>query len=131
MFACADGPKRGIESSLAVHYTNRLARLFERLLPARSLDRALASITDHEERAGLVCALTGLSVAASDYVGVGDPEDGDIILPPFELWGSDLNDTGKWFGNVLTENVLHVRSSVSGHPNHRNSRIIGAAGSEV
>src|SRR5436190_138500 len=32
--------------------------------------------SDHEHRAGVVCALTALSVASGEYVAVGDPADG-------------------------------------------------------
>jgi hypothetical protein len=38
-------------------------------------------ITNHDDRASLVCALTALCVAGGDYVAVGD-HDGWIILPP-------------------------------------------------
>jgi len=40
-----------------------------------------SAVTNHDDRAALVCALTALCVAARDYTAVGD-EDGWIILPP-------------------------------------------------
>jgi hypothetical protein len=55
-----------------------------RLLPGRRFARAPADLTDHDERAALVCALSALCVAAGDYTAVGD-QDGWIILPPYGL----------------------------------------------
>lgn len=51
------------------------------LLPGRSLPR-WSSITNHDDRAAVVCAITALCVAADEYSAVGDVEDGWIILPP-------------------------------------------------
>jgi hypothetical protein len=59
------------------------ARLIDRLLPGRALADP-AALTDHDERAAFVCALTALCVAADDYTAVGDG-DGWIILPPYAL----------------------------------------------
>jgi hypothetical protein len=59
-------------------------RLLGRLLPVRHLARDPADLTDHDERAAFVCALTALCVAAGDYTAVGD-HDGWIILPPYAL----------------------------------------------
>jgi hypothetical protein len=59
-------------------------RLTARLLPDRSLAGNPAALTDHDERAAFVCALTALCVAADDYSAVGD-HDGWIILPPYAL----------------------------------------------
>lgn len=61
----------------------RFEKLLETILPGRG-GPDLRSLTHHDDRAGLVCALTALSVAARDYVAVGD-EDGYIILPPATL----------------------------------------------
>ncbi len=58
-----------------------LERLIIHLLPGRTLAGALSDITNHDDRAGFVCALTALAVAANDYTAVGD-NDGWIILPP-------------------------------------------------
>lgn len=41
----------------------------------------LAAVTNHDDRAALVCALSALAVVAGDFVAVGD-DDGWIILPP-------------------------------------------------
>ncbi|MGH8722689.1 MAG: hypothetical protein ACREU4_11930 [Burkholderiales bacterium] len=66
-------------------------RLVGHLLPRRSLVRSPTVLTDHDERAAFVCALTALCVAADDYTAVGD-HDGWIILPPYALvqpWARD------------------------------------------
>jgi hypothetical protein len=55
--------------------------LLDHLLPGRSVPRHPAAVTNHDDRAALVCALTALCVAAGDFVAVGD-DDGWIILPP-------------------------------------------------
>ena len=47
-------------------------------------DVSPTALTDHDERAAFVCALTALCVAANDYTAVGD-HDGWIILPPYPL----------------------------------------------
>ena len=41
-----------------------------------------ARVINHDYRAALVCDLTALCVAADDFVAVGDPDDGWIVLPP-------------------------------------------------
>jgi hypothetical protein len=61
-----------------------LERLLQHVLPGRTAVAPLASVTDHDERAALVCALTALCVAAGDYTAVGDGE-GWIMLPPRSL----------------------------------------------
>jgi hypothetical protein len=59
-----------------------LNSLIEHLLPGRHLAETLGMITNHDDRAAVVCALTALAVAAGDYVAVGDKKDGWIVLPP-------------------------------------------------
>ena len=44
--------------------------------------RPLTKLTDHDERAAFVCALTAICVASGSYVAVGDDQDGWIHLPP-------------------------------------------------
>ena len=66
--------------------------LVEHCLPGRSLVVHPNTVTNHDDRAALVCALSALCVAAGDYAAVGD-DDGWIILPPPELvqpWALDL-----------------------------------------
>lgn len=55
--------------------------LIEHCLPDRHLDGDVSAITNHDDRAAFVCALSALCVAAGDFVAVGD-HDGWIILPP-------------------------------------------------
>jgi hypothetical protein len=87
----------GEPSALAARRHNRSDRFFLRccergtfdnlvdhVLPGRRLARAPTDLTDHDERAAFVCALTALCVAADDYTAVGD-HDGWIILPPYPL----------------------------------------------
>ena len=59
----------------------RLDQLMALLLPARCATQAFAEVRNHDDRAGLICALTALGVAAGRYVAVGD-EQGWIVLPP-------------------------------------------------
>jgi hypothetical protein len=61
--------------------TGVLRRLLAHLLPGRAPVAPFAAVVDHDSRAGLVCALTALCLAAGDFVAVGD-EQGWIILPP-------------------------------------------------
>ena len=58
-----------------------LDRLLAHHLPGRRLASDLAAVSNHDERAALVCAITALGVARDDYVCVGDT-DGWIMLPP-------------------------------------------------
>lgn len=79
--------------ALAATRANRSDRFYRHLAQAGVLDAVLAhllpgrsapafdAVTDHDERAALICALTALGVAAGDYAVVGD-EQGWIVLPP-------------------------------------------------
>lgn len=58
-----------------------LHELLRYLLPNRKLGLEISTITNHDERAAFVCALTALCVASRDFMAVGD-QDGWIILPP-------------------------------------------------
>ena len=55
--------------------------LLARLLPGRHLALRLGDVTNHDDRAALICAVTALCVAADDFTAVGDA-DGWIVLPP-------------------------------------------------
>lgn len=59
-----------------------LERLIAHVLPGRVVREPPALVTNHDDRAALVCALTALCVGAGDYTAVGDPHDGWIIMPP-------------------------------------------------
>jgi len=58
-----------------------LQKILAHLLPGRNTLFPLAGVTNHDDRAALVCALSALCVAAGDYTAVGDA-DGWIMLPP-------------------------------------------------
>jgi len=76
--------RRGNRSDLFYEHlerTGEIERLIGYLLPGRHLARSLASVTHHDDRAGLICALTALAVAADDYTATGD-DDGWVVLPP-------------------------------------------------
>jgi hypothetical protein len=112
--ACADSPypvprkARQWTDALypALAATGRLDALLGRLLPGRRLDGAWASVTDHDDRAALACALAALAVAVGRFVAVG-AEDGWVILPPREAWGR--GDAGCWAEATLRANVASVR----------------------
>ena len=61
--------------------TGGLQALIDSFLPGCRTMAAWDTVTNHDDRAALVCALTALCVAAGDYVAVGD-QDGWIVLPP-------------------------------------------------
>lgn len=58
-----------------------LWRLITHHLPGRRLEQDLATVTNHDDRAALICAITALGVAWHNYVTTGDDQ-GWIILPP-------------------------------------------------
>lgn len=103
--------------------SNGLTNLLMHLLPSRTLVAGFNQISDHDQRAAVVCALTGLSVVAGVAVGVGDPADGDIFLPPAALWGGALAGPRPWAETALRENVAPLRSDRSSPvPAHRQAR---------
>lgn len=61
--------------------TGRFHALLDHLLPGRKLAFDPNTVTNHDDRAALICALTALCVAAGQFVAVGD-DNGWIILPP-------------------------------------------------
>lgn len=84
----------------------RLRQLVEHLLPGREI---LGSwdVVDHEEIAGLTCAITALCVSAGQFTAVGADDDGWIILPPKAFMGSGWPTT-------LTACCSRVRASFPG-----------------
>ena len=74
----------------------------------------LESITNHDHRAAFVCALAALCVAKNQYVAVGDPEDGYIILPP---------NLQPWAEDALRKNVGSV-GKLNKYPNHDKAQVI-------
>jgi hypothetical protein len=59
-----------------------LSAMIAHFLPGRRLAFDPAAITNHDDRAAFVCAVTALCVAGGNFVAVGDPVDGWIIMPP-------------------------------------------------
>ena len=88
-----------------------LPRLIATLLPGRVFPHELSSITNHDHRAGLICALTALSVLHGTHIAVGDSEDGDIMLPPLFSWGVGRTNT-PWLQREL---VSALKSSTPGN----------------
>ena len=69
-----------------------LDRFLEDMLNDRKLVHTPSGITNHDDRAAFVCALTALCIANEEFVAVGDKKDGWIILPPrrmFADWAWD------------------------------------------
>ena len=66
--------------------TGRLDAVLAYLLPGRRAATPFAAVTDHDERAALVCALAALGLAAGTYHAVGDDADGWIVLPARAMW---------------------------------------------
>ena len=89
MVPCPEGLSGGARSDhYFAHLDGRdrpartLAGLVECLLGARAWTEPVHALTDHDDRAAFVCALTALCIACGDYTAVGDGEDGWIVLPP-------------------------------------------------
>ena len=108
---------------VVVHHTPRLEEIIAHLLPDRALTSNLRSCIDHEHRAALICALSALAVATGEYVAVGDPFDGDIVLPPQERWGASSPGGDAWMTRTLRSNLDRVRAVGRNHANHRHARI--------
>src|SRR6266481_2076627 len=109
--------------SALVGTQNKLALHVGQLLPGRTLDSDLGSITNHDHRAGVICALTALSVALERHVAVGDALDGDIMLPAQSDWGISARTPGTWLDPILRANLATVRTGRLAHDNHKNARI--------
>ena len=84
--------------------TGVLTRLISDLLPNRRLVDIFEAVTNHDDRAAVVCALTSLCVAASRYSSVGDRQ-GWIILPPRDF-------IQPWAWSLLVENAETAREFV-------------------
>jgi hypothetical protein len=123
------------EDTLPVLHRDASDRYWEQLMACDGLSKLLAvllpnhrfgcrpkDIYDHDERAATVCALTGLAVATELAVGVGDPEDGDIFLPPATLWGAARSGTRPWVEVALRANVP-LRRTGGQIANHFKARV--------
>jgi hypothetical protein len=86
-------PEKGMRQQRSDRYYEGLVAngtlnlLLAHHLPGRVLATPFNAITNHDDRAALVCALTALGIAGNDYLTVGDG-DGWIILPPPEFIAS-------------------------------------------
>ena len=76
----------------------------------------LEAITNHDHRAAFICALAALCVARKQYVAVGDPEDGHIVLPPIlQSWAEDslrknagsVRKLGKYSNHDMAQVILN------------------------
>ena len=101
-----DAQRRNRSDIFYVHLarTGVLTRLVSDLLPNRRLVDIFEAVTNHDDRAAVVCALTSLCVAASRYSSVGDRQ-GWIILPPRDF-------IQPWAWSLLVENAETTREFV-------------------
>lgn len=87
-----ESPGRGARSDAyfeRLAARGRLDELCDMILPGRKLERPFTDVTNHDDRAGLVCALTALCVVSHSFTAVGD-ENGWIVLPPRHFIEPDL-----------------------------------------
>jgi hypothetical protein len=71
------------------------------------------NVSDHDERAALVCALSGLAVASGRFVAVGSLRDGWITLPPAATWGRG-DAGGAWAEAGLRWNIPRAQARFPG-----------------
>ena len=110
---------------IAVDMEPHLHELIKSLAPGRRLKTPLESVTDHDHRAALLCALAVLCADQNRYVLSGDPIDGDIILPPHEFWGPGPSGNSQpWAEIALRKSVQAVRANPKNFPNHRKARVL-------
>lgn len=102
-----------------------LESLVRHLAPQTVFDRPIGDITDHDHRAAFVCALTAMCITRNQYVAVGDPEGGQIILPPHNVWPMPHNvwpiPDGRrtsWAEAELQRNIGEVRRTLLKRPTH-------------
>ena len=121
-------PKRNASDlfwDASMHQSSNLRRLLQSLAPDRQLCEPLESVTDHDHRAALLCALAVLCAHRNRYVLSGDPIDGDIILPPHEFWGDGpAGSPQPWAESALRHSVQAVRANPKNFPNHRKARVL-------
>lgn len=81
------GPLKGGRGQRSDRYYKALAEagtldaLLIHHLPGRTATDSFAGVTNHDDRAALICALTALGVANDNYIAAGDAH-GWIIMPP-------------------------------------------------
>jgi predicted RNase H-like nuclease len=86
---------------------DRIADLITGLLPRRTLQTQLGSITNHEHRAAVICAITALCVACRQYIAVGDSRNGYLIMPPLVEAGEA--GTQPWAFNAVVSNLNEIK----------------------
>ena len=110
---------------VAVNSEPYLQKLINSLAPGRRLNEPLESVTDHDHRAALLCALAVICAEQNRYVFSGDPIEGDIILPPHEFWGEGPSDADQpWAETALRHSVEAVRANPKNYPNHQKARVL-------
>jgi hypothetical protein len=108
--------RRGDRSDLFFRHladSGALVRLLSHGLPGRRPVLDPRHITNHDDRAAFVCALTALCIASLDYTAVGD-EDGWIILPPAEFvqpWAMEFLLTNA--GEEATDGFMRQSAGVT------------------
>ena len=96
--------------------------LISLVLPGVRIQDDLNTLGDHDYRAAFICALAAVAASRNQYVAIGDPVDGDIILPAVEAWGQGL-DVKPWAELVLRTNVALVRESMRS-PSFEDARLL-------
>ena len=82
------------------------------------------NIADHDHRAAFICALTAMCIARNQYVAVGDPNHGQIILPPHDVWPIDGGFQMPWAESALRRSIVQVRRGIRQYPNHAQAFVI-------
>jgi len=77
--------------------SGKLNELLEFLLPKHAIGADLGLVTNHDDRAALVCAITALGLVSDKFCAVGDRKNGWIILPPPQF-------IAPWADKLLNEN---------------------------
>ncbi len=107
----------------AVRY-RLLENLVRHLAPQTVFDNPVGDITDHDHRAAFVCALAAMCITRNQYVAVGDPEYGQIILPPHNVWPILDDHRTSWAEDELQGNIGKVRRTFRQRPTHGAAFII-------
>ena len=101
-----------------------LENLVRQLAPQTVFSNPVGDITDHDHRAAFVCALTAMCVSRNQYVSVGDPQGGQIILPPNNVWPILDGHRTSWAESELQRNMGQVRRTFGQRPTHGAAFII-------
>jgi len=99
-----------------------LLELLQHLLPGRTT-KSFAKVSNHDDRAALICALTALCIVSGDYTAIGDA-DGWIILPPARLirpWAWSLLHQNAQYGGLEWRNPRSKAGALLLHSTSRSS----------